>query len=468
MRRLLLAMILCGGLVFASGLGASAQSEKPQEAPMVIKGVVYDEITDVPIPNLGIYSDSAGHKVTDSNSKGEFSYPVPTGKEIVEILPWSPNHVGRSTYVNVSEFKNRVITIYVERGMTLDVHVSDEMGQPVEKASVLWMCAGGASGVTDKKGKAVLGKVSRFRNGCLTVSAPGYETSGNGEVYAPLYANGGISITLKKSPTQAAVSTGATKQPTVKLKYKFTPGELLRYRIKMHLANEEGTASLNAVMTYRQRVKRILPNGDAELSFAVEAMSLEADGKIMLPTKGKMPVMTMVISPDGSVKSVKTPVIFNGVNAIQGMSLGNFGQPAVQFPPAKIKIGDTWVRNMPLSAFATGGSSWGSYKSNDRLLDISTKMDGYTVAAIKQEYTGDINFDMPISIENVPTGGFAKMAGNASGLGMVYFSIEKGRLVRSMGALKIQVGAKETSGIDAEKYSDMPINMTVKYDMELL
>jgi hypothetical protein len=214
MARLLWGIILICGLIIALAPDCVAANEKPEDAgnaPVVIKGVVYDELTNEPIPNLGIYSNSSGHKVTDSNSKGEFVYPVPEGKDIIQILPWSPKHVGRSTYVNVSECKDRIITLYVEHGTSVDVYVKDEKGQPIEKASVLWMCAGGASGKTDKNGKVTLTQVSRFRDGCLTVKAPGYETGGKSEVYAPVYANGGITVTLNKLPAQQDTTDNPAK-----------------------------------------------------------------------------------------------------------------------------------------------------------------------------------------------------------------------------------------------------------------
>jgi hypothetical protein len=101
-------------------------------------------------------------------------------------------------YVSAEKFKNRTISIYAEHGMKVDVHVTDEQGKPIEKASILWMSAGGARAQTDKDGNAVLSGVSRFRNGYLSVEAPGYESYVENDVYAPLYAKGGFQITLIK------------------------------------------------------------------------------------------------------------------------------------------------------------------------------------------------------------------------------------------------------------------------------
>lgn len=205
MKRLFIGVILCGGLVLTSGLGFADQNQskgKTQNTPIVIKGIVLDEMTNKPVRNLGICAnaDPQEHRVTTTNKRGEFIYPVPSGAAVVEILPYSLNTVGRSTYVNVSEFKNRIITIYSEHGMYLHVHVRDGDGKPIAKASVAWMGAGGSADETDKKGNTVLGKVSRFRNGYLTVQATGYEKWVQSDVYAPLYAKGGLTVTLKKSP----------------------------------------------------------------------------------------------------------------------------------------------------------------------------------------------------------------------------------------------------------------------------
>jgi len=224
MKRLVCGLILCSSVLlypcFALDtnnkqndgnqvrVASAGKLESKSNKQIILKGVVLDEHSHRPIPNLGIYKDSAGHKVTVSDNKGEFKYPVPPGSTEVQILPWNPKVVGRSTYVKVDDFRNRKLCIYVERGMSVGVHVKDEDGKPIEKASLLWMCAGGATGTTDKKGSAMLTQVSRFRDGCLTVTCPGYVTW-NETVYAPLYINGGIMVTLKKesSNTSAVLPT---------------------------------------------------------------------------------------------------------------------------------------------------------------------------------------------------------------------------------------------------------------------
>ena len=202
MNRLVCKLILCGSLIFYSGFAVINAETKPvatENDSIVIKGVVYDELTNAPIPNLGIYKDTDSHKVTVTNKKGEFRYPVKAGDKEIQILPYSDKIVGKSIFINPAEFKGRVIKIYAERGMKLNVQVKDEAGHPIEKANVLWMCAGGCGGKTDKTGRVVIGMVSRFRNGCISVSAPGYDSWSNGDVYAPLYANGGLTVTLKKT-----------------------------------------------------------------------------------------------------------------------------------------------------------------------------------------------------------------------------------------------------------------------------
>ncbi len=226
MKRLICGLILCTSVLLLPCFAADitnkqndvnhlkvADAGKLQDKSndqIILKGIVLDEYSHKPIPNLGIYKDSAGNKVTVSDSKGEFEYPVPTGKSVVQILPWSPKVVGRSTFVKVDDFRNRKLSIYVERGMSVGVHVKDEDGKPIEKASLLWMCAGGATGTTDKDGSAMLTQVSRFRDGCLTVTCPGYVTW-NEDVYAPLYINGGIIVTLKKE-----LNNGTAQLPTSK------------------------------------------------------------------------------------------------------------------------------------------------------------------------------------------------------------------------------------------------------------
>ena len=198
MKRLLFALLLCGLVLTQSRVLVSAPvaAVKGAQAPVAVKGIVYDEFTNKPIPNLGIYAGPSEGKVTVTNSRGEFSYPVEPGLETVHVLPFSNSIVGKSLFVNVEEFRNKVVKIVVERGMKLRVSVHDTQGKPIAGAGVTWTRAGGCHGKTDKNGIAVIGMVSRFREGTLTVKASDHVGWSRDGIYAPPYADSGINVTL--------------------------------------------------------------------------------------------------------------------------------------------------------------------------------------------------------------------------------------------------------------------------------
>lgn len=115
--------------------------------------------------------------------------------------------------------------------------------------------------------------------------------------------------------------SAAFGQDAVKLELKFTPGELLRYKmvgsvnvdmqIDMPNAPQMPTIPIQVVGVVRQRTKRVLPNGDAEIAAAVESMKMIMGNEAKEFPVNQIPVITMVISRNGTVKSVQGLEKFN-------------------------------------------------------------------------------------------------------------------------------------------------------------
>jgi len=233
-------------------------------------------------------------------------------------------------------------------------------------------------------------------------------------------------------------------QDTVKLEYKFKQGELLRYKMIMNMTmqmsgigGEEAEVpamSAQTVAVTRQRTKKVLPNGDAEVTSAVESMKMTMGDKTQELPVDKMPVVTMVISKNGTVKSIKglddkMPTMFGGMDL---SALGQLGG----LPEGEVKVGDTWSQDVP---FPTGG--W-SLQVSGELLSTDTKLGKYKVATFKLNIGGDVSSEIPIpasSDETSSTGGNMAITGTTSGDATVYFSCEKGQIIRTEGTTTAQI-----------------------------
>jgi hypothetical protein len=275
----------------------------------------------------------------------------------------------------------------------------------------------------------------------------------------------------------SAIAAQANAQDAIKLEYKFTPGELLRYKmvmdmnVAMNMNSQEGMSggqipAFNGqiVMVMRQRAKKILANGDAEIAFAYESIkapSLGSEGTIAVD---KLPVVTMVMSKDGIVKSVKgvtNPILPMGQMPMMDMpSLYQFGG---SLPANSVKVGDTWTQNI------ANPTSPGGIKVDGKLLSTDTKLDGVPVAVLKQDVSGNLNLNMPIPTP--PEGGSAapsmSMTGNISSTGNVYFSPEKGRMMQMDGNGNARINMS-FPGVEEGQSGAMNIDVQLKYVMSLL
>lgn len=253
-----------------------------------------------------------------------------------------------------------------------------------------------------------------------------------------------------------ALSLTAHAQDGVLLQYKFTPNELLRYNVSMAAditvqMNIPGVeqipgipVSMQGVM--RQRTKRVLENGDAEIAVAFESLKMEASGTQIPIDVKTMPVITMVMSPSGQVKSSQGLEKMSA--AFGGMPFADMGSLAQNsaFPQRPLNIGDTWTQDVP---FPMGGK-----------LQIQAQLAVAEsgVAGIQQAMSGNINISSPMAGD--AQGQMANSRGNILMNCNVYFSTERGVMLRSegIGRMELALTAADTPG-DMKAVVDMTVVM---------
>ncbi|MHB1002188.1 MAG: hypothetical protein ACYC27_23360 [Armatimonadota bacterium] len=239
------------------------------------------------------------------------------------------------------------------------------------------------------------------------------------------------------------------------IKYKFIPNELLRYNInvtanigiQIDMPGVDQVPSIPVTMTgiMRQRTTKILPTGDAELAVAFESLSMSISGSVTPMDVSRMPVIKMVMSPGGQVKSSQ------GVDklaaAFGGMPFMNMGSVAQNssFPTKALSIGETWVSAIP---FPLGGR----LGVQSQLISANTQL-----ASIKQLIKGNINLSAPLQNAQeaiVTTKGDVALDGN------VYFALDKGQMVRSDASGNIQM-TLSTPDIAGGMTADIKISMNM-------
>jgi hypothetical protein len=258
-------------------------------------------------------------------------------------------------------------------------------------------------------------------------------------------------------------------QDTVKLQYKFTPGELLRYKIVFDANLQLDAPSTGKSLTipirmsavYRQRTKRILPDGNAELNVAFESMRMQLGNEARdLPVK-QIPVVTMVMAKTGQIQSAGATV--NGIMANQMLGANGFGQSLL--PDAELMVGDSWTQQIPEIPGV------GKFQTRGTLVSSNMKLGKYSVAAIKESIGGNLNLDSALAQSfqgtsaQLPPG--MKMDGAFLGDGTVYFSAERGQLIRTDGQVDVQVNVNIPE-IQGQPVGNAAATMHMTYEMFLL
>ncbi len=224
---------------------------KPVKAmfrPLVFKkdavhyyGECLDEVTNKPIPYMGIYSDSRGTEIGRADKNGHFDFYTTPQFGRVHIIPWysSTKYLGHSHFFTHSPGTSAELKIVIERGIRIRVKAVDEAGNPVSGVQINWRGAGSASGKTDKTGNVLLkGMVSRFRAGIISIKKKGYKLQEElSPIMAATYTDKPFVIVLHKinpsaKPKEKTLTTAERKAVMAKKELsKFTEEDMKELRI---------------------------------------------------------------------------------------------------------------------------------------------------------------------------------------------------------------------------------------------
>jgi len=262
-------------------------------------------------------------------------------------------------------------------------------------------------------------------------------------------------------------------EEAVKIEYKFTPGEILRYKlvVDMNMAVQSNieqnfqipAMQIQMVAVMRMKTLGILPNGDAKVLTSIDSMKMKLGGVTQEVPPGDMPAVTMIMSPNGVVKQV------GGLEQAGGMfaqmpfaELTNFAQYGA-FPTKPLELGSTWVQNVQ---FPLGGT----VRMQSQLTSANSKVGKYRVAEIEQHLNGNIDMDMPKLMfapqgQGADAGVDMSMKGTVVSDSTLYFSVEQGKAVRTDGTGDVLM-AMNISGGPAN--GQMRIAMDMKFEMFLL
>jgi hypothetical protein len=234
-------------------------------------------------------------------------------------------------------------------------------------------------------------------------------------------------LSLLAASTLAARPASAQK---VTLRWKYQQGMELVYRITNHqesYVSMGGGSTTDQTQTVRWRVTDVAPNGDATISMTTERVQIDIQGMAgnvkydsesgEEPTDPQAKMIaalanlsyTMVVGPDGSVKSIQgmdklresllaalSPEQVAMMQQIGGEmfseeSLSRMAQQNVQvFPADAVGPGDTWDRSFTMSV-----PMLGSMTTNTTFTLTGTEQrDGRTIAKIESTGTLTMGNDL--------------------------------------------------------------------------
>jgi len=259
----------------------------------------------------------------------------------------------------------------------------------------------------------------------------------------------------------------------VDLQYKFKPGEIVRHKIVVDVdlalaANVPNAPQIppmrvKMVGVVKQKTIRILPDGDAEVMDTLESMTMTIGNQTRKLPMDKIPPITGVVSKYGPSNRLSGQGQAGAM--LSNIPLGNCGLTQfILLPGQALNIGDYWTdtMNLPLGI---------NMQQRSKLVAENSKLGSYTVSVVKQDMSG--NMDIPI-------GQLASMVGQAAdcrlpfdgnlkalaiGDATIYFSTEKGRVIRSEGKMDMQMDANVTDG---SRGGQVAIRAHLNYSVNLM
>jgi hypothetical protein len=194
----------------------------------------------------------------------------------------------------------------------------------------------------------------------------------------------------------------------------------------------------------KQKTGRILPDGDAEIVDTLESLTMTIGNQVKKLPLNQFPPMKGLVSKYGPSNRAGVPGQPSSMFA--NIPFGDAGMTQYMLLPGQpLNVGDYWTdtMNLPLGIGIEQRSTLTAEKS---------KLGSYAVAVIKHELSG--NMDVPLGQLAALAGQVADaklpIDGNMKALVIgdvtTYFSVEKGRIIRSEGILDMQMDMNVTDG----------------------
>lgn len=237
------------------------------------------------------------------------------------------------------------------------------------------------------------------------------------------------------APLTAASATPpaptAAPGPAVTLRYKFTPGQVLRYRMTTDTDGtiQMGTGGMSIplkdhmVIVMRQTVKSVrATDGAATLESGIDSVTGTANGQPLPPAATaqlEKRTTTLVLSPIGKVLSMQMPA----GTPMAGM--GNITQSGTEsaLPAGPVHVGDTWSGDAALSSI-------GNVAMTSTLTGLDT---GGTIAAIAQTTHAHVHMTPP----GLPVSLTAQ--GTITGTGQMHFDTVAGAVQDQTSAMTMDM-----------------------------
>jgi len=229
------------------------------------------------------------------------------------------------------------------------------------------------------------------------------------------------------APAQAPAPPTAPAAGTATLRYKFTPGQVHRYKMTTNMVGTMLTGQSGAgfplntatQIIMKQTVKDVrASDGAATIETEIESMRLAMNGKEQpMPDAQKATIskpFTQVMLPTGKVLSMKMPDMPGA--GMPGMDFSkSFSSLSVAFPAGPLKAGETWK-----SAISAPGME-GTNLTYDSALTSLTGDGDAARANIDQKIGGTLGMTLS---QGMPMG--MTMAGTVNGTGTMVFNTAQG------------------------------------------
>lgn len=277
--------------------------------------------------------------------------------------------------------------------------------------------------------------------------------------------------------------SAAQAEESVKLEYKFTKGQVDKYRIGLNTSIKPnsiidesfGNISSKASMVMTMKVLDVFPDGSARIQVNYSDFKFSAPETPPMNMGAEMfgKPITMTMTREGRVLSVDGINDMMSAMGLPGMDMtqlmGQMGYLGGEFPSIPVKVGQSWKQVIPMPLFG------GNMDLVSTLLANDASVNNENVAKIKQ--TCRCSMDMSqimkgiqgaVQSQNNARQVIPPISGNMdlSGWIVLYFSPAGGRLVKSNANMTVEMSMSiPMEAAEAQNQLRMEFAMEIKMDI---